>query len=155
MSFHLSFLFYATRSHSTGSQIHLTIRPNVGEVEWTEKSRSPPIRLQTYLRSCLLKYGVGCFWRREGDLLYSSPRAHLHVVGMLWFMPDINQPSLPTPFYSVLVSISVLMALSTLFLSINSPDNSPFSHSVLPILPQSYWSVQLYFSLWKFPSTLT
>ena len=26
---------------------------------------------------------------------------------------DINQPSLPTPFYSVLVSISVFMALST------------------------------------------
>ena len=43
---------------------------------------------------------------------------------------DINQPSLPTPFYSVLVSISVLVALSTVFYSINSPDNSPFSHSV-------------------------
>ena len=27
-----------------------------------------------------------------------SPRAHLHVVGMLWFMSDINQPNLPTPF---------------------------------------------------------
>ena len=27
----------------------------------------------------------------------------------------INQPSLPTPFYSVLVSISVFMALSTWF----------------------------------------
>ena len=45
---------------------------------------------------------------------------------------DINQLSLPTPFYSVLVSISVFMALSTVFHSINSPDNSPFSHSVLP-----------------------
>ena len=32
---------------------------------------------------------------------------------------DINQPSLPTPFYSVLVSISVFMALSTVFHSIN------------------------------------
>ena len=29
-------------------------------------------------------------------------------------------------FYSILVSISVLMALSTVFHSINSPDNSPF-----------------------------
>ena len=38
---------------------------------------------------------------------------------------DINQPSLPTPLYSVLVSVSVLMALSTVFHSINSPDNSP------------------------------
>ena len=66
--------------------------------------------------------------------LIKSPRAHLHVVGMLPFMSDINQPSLPTPFYSVLVSISVFMALSTVFRSINSPDNSPFSHSVLPVL---------------------
>ena len=34
----------------------------------------------------------------------------------------INQPSLPTPSYSVLVSVSVFMALSTVFNSINSPD---------------------------------
>ena len=47
---------------------------------------------------------------------------------------DINQPSLPTLFYSVLVSISVFMALSTAFHSINPPDNSPLSHSVLPVL---------------------
>ena len=46
---------------------------------------------------------------------------------------DINQPSLPTPFYSVLVSISVFMALSTEFHSINFPDNSPFSHTVFPV----------------------
>ena len=43
------------------------------------------------------------------------------------FLPDINQPSLPTSFYSVLVSFSVSIALSTVFLSMNSPDNSPFS----------------------------
>ena len=48
---------------------------------------------------------------------------------------DINQLSLPTPFYSVLVSVSVLMALSTLFHSINSPDNPPLSHSVPSVLP--------------------
>ena len=48
---------------------------------------------------------------------------------------DINQPSLPTPFYSVLVSVFV--ALSTVFCSINSPDNSPISHSVLPVLSLS------------------
>ena len=34
-------------------------------------------------------------------------------VGML--RNDINQPSLSTPFYSALVSISVFMALSTVF----------------------------------------
>ena len=40
------------------------------------------------------------------------------------YVIDINQPSLPTPFSSVLVSVSVFMALSTVFHSLNSPDNS-------------------------------
>ena len=57
---------------------------------------------------------------------------------------DISQPSLPTPFYAVLVSASVFMALSTVFYSINSPDNSPLSHSVLPILFLPRWSFPLY-----------
>ena len=39
---------------------------------------------------------------------------------------------------------SVFMVLSTVFLSINSPDNSPYSHSVLPVLSLPYWSFQLY-----------
>ena len=39
----------------------------------------------------------------------------------------INQPSLLTPFYSLLASVSVFMALSTVFHSINSPDKSAFS----------------------------
>ena len=47
---------------------------------------------------------------------------------------NLNQPSLSTLFYSDLVSISVFMALSIVFHSINSPDNSPLSHSVLPVL---------------------
>ena len=38
-------------------------------------------------------------------------RAHLHVVGIAVYVFDINQLSLPTPFYSVLVSISVIRAL--------------------------------------------
>ena len=49
---------------------------------------------------------------------------------MSLFMSDINQPSLPTLFYSVLVSISVFMAISAVFHSIISLDNSPFSDSV-------------------------
>ena len=52
---------------------------------------------------------------------------------------DIKQPSLSTPFYSLLVYVSVFMALSTVFHSINSPDNSPLSHSVLPVLFLSLW----------------
>ena len=62
---------------------------------------------------------------------------------------DINQPTLPTPFYSVLVSISVFMAISTSL----SSDNSPLSHSVLPVLFLPYWSFQLYISLRKSPQT--
>ena len=66
----------------------------------------------------------------------------------------INQPSLPAPFYSVLVSISVFMALLTVFHSTNSPENSPLSHSVLPVLFLPYWSFQPYISLQKSPSAL-
>ena len=36
----------------------------------------------------------------------------------------------------------------------NSPDNSPFSHSVLPVLSLSSWAFQLHVSLWKFPLAL-
>ena len=59
----------------------------------------------------------------------------------------INQPSLPTHCYSALVSISVFMALSTVLNSINSPDNSPLSHSVLSVLFLPHWSFKLYISL--------
>ena len=55
---------------------------------------------------------------------------------------DINQPSLPTPF-SMSLSISLFMALSTVFHSTISPDNSPLSHSVLSVLSLPYWSFQL------------
>ena len=60
------------------------------------------------------------------------------------YVKDINQPGLPTPFYSVLVSSSVFMAHSTIFHFINSPDTSPLFHSVLPVLFLPYWSFQLY-----------
>ena len=68
----------------------------------------------------------------------TSPRAPLHVVGML--RKDISQPSLPTPFHSFLVSISVFMAVSTVFHSRNSLNNSSFGHSVLPVFSLPYWS---------------
>ena len=60
------------------------------------------------------------------------------------YVKNLKQPNLPTPFYAFIVSISVLVTLSTVFHSINSPDSSPFSHSVLPVLPLPYWSFQLY-----------
>ena len=55
---------------------------------------------------------------------------------------DINQPSLPTPLYSVLVSVSVFMALTTIFPSINPLENSRPSHSVLRVSFLLDWSFQ-------------
>ena len=44
------------------------------------------------------------------------------------YVLDINQPSLPTLFlHCMLVSVSVFIALSTVFYSINSPDNPPLT----------------------------
>ena len=60
---------------------------------------------------------------------------------------DINHLSLATPFYSVLVSVSVFMALSTVFHSINFSDNFLLSHFVLPVLFLPHWSFQLYIYL--------
>ena len=78
---------------------------------------------------------------------HESRRIHGHVVGMLRFMSGVNQPSLPTPFYSVLVSVSVFIAFSTVFHSINSPDNAPFSDSGPPVLSLPCWSFQVYIPL--------
>ena len=77
------------------------------------------------------------------------------------YVLDLNQPNLPTPFYSVFVPVSVFMALSTVFHSINSPDNYPLSDFVLMVLscllvPLNY--VSLFESLpqpWYDPLWLT
>ena len=61
------------------------------------------------------------------------------------YVLDISQPSLPTPFYSVLVSVSVFLALSTVFHSANSPNNSPLFHSVIPVF-QIYLFMKISFS---------
>ena len=65
------------------------------------------------------------------------------------YVRDTNQLSLLTPFHSVLVFISVLKALLTVFLSMNSPDNSPLSHSVLSVSILPYWSFKLCISLYE------
>ena len=75
------------------------------------------------------------------------------------FAFDKNQPSLPTPFffffYCVLVSVSLCVALSIVFHSINSLENSAFSLcSSGPVLTLPHWSFRLYISLWKSPSAL-
>ena len=63
------------------------------------------------------------------------------------YVIDINQLSMPTPFCSLLVSVPVFKAPSTVFHFIYSPDNSPLSHSVLPVFFLPYWSFQLHISL--------
>ena len=94
-------------------------------------------------------------------------KIELHYLKQMWFCLHLanlilawkstksaplngHYPKLQCPTYTCFS----LMALSTVFYSINSSDNSPFSHSVLPVLSLPYWSIQLYFSLCKFPSAL-
>ena len=72
--------------------------------------------------------------------------------GVTVYVFDITQSSLPQSFLfcCCVKSMSVFVTLSTVFHSINPPDNPPFSLSVLPVLFLPYWTVQL--SLWKSPS---
>ena len=60
------------------------------------------------------------------------------------YVKDVNQPSSSTPFYSVLVSICVFLAHSTVLHSVDFHDDPLLSHSVLLVLFLPYWSIQLY-----------
>ena len=62
---------------------------------------------------------------------------------------SISQPSLRTPFYSVLVSVSVSMALSTVFHAVNPSDISLLSHSVLQVLSLCLTGPFIFFSLYE------
>ena len=103
---------------------------------------------------CIVCYAVSSatFTRLEAEgVPASSPSRGGDVAACVF---NISQPSSPAPFYSLLVSVSVFMALSTVFHSINSPENSPLSHSVLPVSFLPYESFQLYISLRKSLSAL-
>ena len=91
---------------------------------------------------CLFLAHLPRLWRQRVWLNPTVPEGSRSRGGDVTVISDINQPSLPTHFYPVLVSISVVIVLSTVFHSINSPDNSPFSHSVLSVLSLPYWSFQ-------------
>ena len=80
---------------------------------------------------------------------FLSPRAHLHVVGMCGLRQKHKPTELAHSFFKILFLclVSVVMTLSTVFRSINSPDNSPLSHSVLPVLFLPSQFFQLYISL--------
>ena len=103
--------------------------------------------VQSFARSGRSKVG------HEKMMTFSAPPSRVPAGSpsrggtVVVYVKDLNQPSLPTPFYSVLVCASAFMALSTVFHSINSLDNSLLSHSVLPVLILPYWSFQLYTSV--------
>ena len=84
---------------------------------------------------------------RRGSINLLSAGSHARGGDATVYVMDKNQPSLPIPFYSVLVSISVFVAFSTVFHTINSPGNSPLSHSVLLVLFLPHWPFQLYIYL--------
>ena len=66
---------------------------------------------------------------------YPSPRGFAFTWwGCYGLCPRHKPTELAHSFYFVLVYVSVFMALSTIFHSINSPDNSPLSHCVLQAL---------------------
>ena len=64
---------------------------------------------------------------------------------------ETNQPSLPTPFYSVLVPFSVFVAISNcIFIPYILPTALRFL-TVLPVLSLPYCSFQLFISLYENP----
>ena len=77
-----------------------------------------------------------------------SPRSHLHVAGMLRFM-SLTQPTelANSSFILFLCLFLSLWSFQLYFHSINSPDDSSLSHSVLPVLFLPYWSFQLWIFL--------
>ena len=103
-------------------QLNTTSKPEKRWLDWTpcHSHRSG------VTRGTLLRYRM--MWPNTGLLPMPQVPAGSPLRGgdFTVCVYDINQSSLPIPFYSVLVSISAFMALSTVIHSINSPDNSVF-----------------------------
>ena len=105
-------------------------------------------RLSSTLCSCLFSFIIAVSLSLSSFFLSLCPHGLTsHGGDVAVYVFNINQLSLPTLLYSVLASVSVFMALSTVFHSINCPDNSPLSHSVLLVLFLPHCSFQLYISL--------
>ena len=145
---------------------HMNLRLFVCVCEHNQNSTADHL-IDQCLTVVNLSIQISLYWRAIMPFwTYSATKVRIHTYqpvpagspscggDVVVYVFYINQVSLPTQFYSVLVSISVFVTLSTVFPSINSPNNSPLSHYVLPILFQPYWSFQLYISSWKSPSAL-
>ena len=81
----------------------------------------------------------------------SAPTVGPHGLTFMWWgcfgLYRWHEPAeLAHSFFILFVCLYLSMALSIVYNSINSPNNSPLSHSVLPVLFLSYWSFQLYIS---------
>ena len=74
--------------------------------------------VQTFSYSCfLLASTVESCRMHFFTIICESPKAHLHSMGILQFMSDINHLSLPTPFYSILASSFVFLSFQLYFIS--------------------------------------
>ena len=85
----------------------------------------------------LALHGIDCplfLWKRLWPCTEVPAGSPSNGRDVAVYVFDINKPSLLTPFHSVLVSMFVFITLSTVFHLVNSPDNPPLSHSVLPVL---------------------
>ena len=83
---------------------------------------------------------------RPKKAIYDDEEEHCTRTRFLHSLSFRYDLCLPTLFYSVLLSVSAFMSLSLAFHSINFPDYSLLSHSVLPVLFLPYWSFQLFIS---------
>ena len=76
-----------------------------------------------------------CFIGPENEFCLSSLVVPVGLLSRGGNVPvyvlDITKPSLPTLSILFFVSVSVFMAISTVFYSMNFPDNSPLSHVFL------------------------
>ena len=98
-------------------------------------------RLNVQQSSIPIEDNSGIRWSFSICCIHPSPSLSLSVPAgspspggnVTVYVFNINQPSLPAPFYSVLVSVSVFMALQPVFHSIILP-------TTLRILTLFFWS---------------
>ena len=78
--------------------------------------------------------GGGCCLAYSSNTVYNVPKGSPSRGGdIAVYVFDVNQPSLPTPFNLFLCLVLSLWPFQ-LFRSMNSPENSPPSRSILPVL---------------------
>ena len=121
-------LFIHTLQNSAG--VYVAMRTEFGaslkhQRSYLHGQRSSKLTCQLWTPTSQFE---GCF------TVYESPWANLHVVAMFRFMSDRNQPSLPSPLYSVLVFLVILptaLHFLTLFLRSYLCLINPFNNTSL------------------------